>query len=633
MGKVIIIKNIDKDNEIYQFAQGSIKGTIERYYCANLSNEKYLQSQREKLREDEDIVVLLITYNKANEEVYDVFAGECTRIVDNKVYYIMKCHWTNEHNKTVINGILDKIDLNLKLHFEPGVYMLVSEMECLYEELMERLNASSFSMQRHSGVYHFSGEKYFLSSLAQSETDMIYLYQDDCKMTNSQYIRLDREKVAKSKAFRRMVDKAQIFSSSKGDYYRTRMTHTLEVNQIAKRIAGHLQLNLDLTEAIALGHDLGHTPFGHQGERTLHSILKGETNLDIGSDDLFEKHLFGGFKHNYQSAKILTELETSSMNYPGLNVSVQTIEGVIKHTKLNPSEIDLLDFISEEYKNEIYFDNQKEQVCATLEGQVVAIADEIAQRGHDLDDALTSGVLTEEELLDSLHTCECDVLHDALRTQLEHLKCCKRNIPNKKELEIEMISDYIQEFLVDEIIKYSSENIMHCELESCSMSNKRKLVDFAPKTKKINSYIERVVQKKVICNNEVARADYNASVIITNLFKKYYLNPRLLHEGTLHKMFLSELNHKNEDVRNSAVSLIDTSDEIARDEIEILTKKDVPLKLIEEYLDEKTTSGFTNEERKEIVTYEKRRILIRGIVDYIAGMTDGYAIREYEKLL
>lgn len=140
----------------------------------------------------------------------------------------------------------------------------------------------------------------------------------------------DRERIVNSRAFRRMVDKAQIFTSSQGDHYRTRMTHTMEVAQIARSIANSLALNIDLTEAIALGHDLGHTPFGHQGERTLQDILNGR--VEIGLPRSGEKNIYGGFKHNFQSVRMLNCLEEKYVEYEGLDVSYQVLEGVLKHT-------------------------------------------------------------------------------------------------------------------------------------------------------------------------------------------------------------------------------------------------------------------------------------------------------------
>ncbi|MDE5780240.1 MAG: hypothetical protein K2I03_02005, partial [Lachnospiraceae bacterium] len=134
--------------------------------------------------------------------------------------------------------------------------------------------------------------------------------------------------------------------------------------------------------------------------------------------------------------------------------------------------------------------------------------------------------------------------------------------------------------------------------------------------------------KKVICNNEVARADYNASMIVQKLFEKYYKNPRLLHSGTVHKIFLETLKHQNRAVSNSAINLSDGSIELVNKEIEEITLTKLKDNLIVEYL-ENVDYSRTDE---DIIIYEKRRILIRAITDYIAGMTDGYALEEYEKL-
>ena len=265
---------------------------------------------------------------------------------------------------------------------------------------------------------------YALNPLAQKDAQAIRIYPSEELGEHRTEFQRDRERVVNCKAFRRMVDKAQIFGAEKGDYYRTRMTHSLEVNQIAKAIAYALKLNLDLTEAIALGHDLGHTPFGHQGERTLDDILCGKQDVGIVAEsELFRKRCFGGFKHNYQSARILTELEEKYVEFPGLNVSVQVVEGVLKHTRVKPSEILLEDFIRSEYLDKIHIDYDNEiQVCSSLEGQVVAVADEIAQRGHDVDDALTSGVMSIDEFVDRLKISKCSILQERINNEREKFK-------------------------------------------------------------------------------------------------------------------------------------------------------------------------------------------------------------------
>ena len=156
----------------------------------------------------------------------------------------------------------------------------------------------------------------------------------------------DRDRIIHSKAFRRLMHKTQVFLQPEGDHYRTRMTHTLEVARIARTIARGLRLNEDLTEAIALGHDLGHTPFGHAGERILNEILPG------------------GFRHNEQSLRVVDRLENGG---DGLNLCYETRRGILCHTGKDTAE--------------------------TLEGQVVRIADKIAYINHDIDDAMRGGII------------------------------------------------------------------------------------------------------------------------------------------------------------------------------------------------------------------------------------------------
>ena len=413
------------------------------------------------------------------------------------------------------------------------------------------------------------------------------------------------------------------------------MTHSLEVNQIAKAIAYALHLNLDLTEAIALGHDLGHTPFGHQGERTLDEILSGKQWVDMGvSKELLKERCFGGFKHNYQSARILTELEECYTESPGLNVSVQVVEGVLKHTRIRPKEIKLEDFIRKDYLDRIYIDYDSEmQICATLEGQVVAIADEIAQRGHDVDDALTSGVMFIDEFVDRLKISKCKQLQTEIEQEIHTVEKSKRLIADVNELKISRIVSCIIKYFINTTIDHSKDKIADYlenknEISGSLLELKVKLVEFSPEVEAVNSYLERVVQKKVICNNDVARADYNANMVVKSLFEKYYSNPRLLHVGTIHKIFLETLRNKNKAVSNSAVNLADGSIKLVNEEINDITVEPINANIVMEYLQH----GDIDCCDRNIVIFEKRKILVRAIVDFIAGMTDGYALEEYNKL-
>ncbi len=176
----------------------------------------------------------------------------------------------------------------------------------------------------------------------------------------------DRDRVLHTSAFRRLEYKTQVFVNYEGDYYRTRLTHTLEVAQVATSIARALGLNEDLSETIALAHDLGHPPFGHSGEKALDELTKE----------------LGGFDHNRQSLRIVTELEKRYAGFPGLNLTWETLEGIMKHE----TEYDVPDADWEP-------DSQP-----SLEAQVVNAADEIAYNAHDLDDGLRSGHLTPRQI-------------------------------------------------------------------------------------------------------------------------------------------------------------------------------------------------------------------------------------------
>src|SRR5690606_38113975 len=171
----------------------------------------------------------------------------------------------------------------------------------------------------------------------------------------------DRDRVVHTSAFRRLEYKTQVFVNYEGDYYRTRLTHTLEVAQVATSIARALGLNEDLAETIALAHDLGHPPFGHAGEKALDEIAKG----------------IGGFDHNRQSLRIVTEIERRYPAFPGLNLTWETLEGIMKHE----TEYDVPD------------PSWEPDVQPTLEAQVGNVADEVAYNAHDLDDGLRSGHL------------------------------------------------------------------------------------------------------------------------------------------------------------------------------------------------------------------------------------------------
>lgn len=577
MKRVFIIRNNMANREIYSNASESFEEKGKGEYYVRGKNKESLNRVAKK---GDRGLVLLLTYNADDPtKILDIFIGDDAEMIsDERIEYSMKRHLEGDNDLRAIDSIIDKIDLDITHDFEENTYVMVSDMQSLYEELKDRINSLDVKIEADDTVRKPAGD-YCLCALAQTDAQARRAYKEEPVMTGRTEFQRDRERIVNSTAFRRMVDKAQIFSAEKGDYFRTRMTHTLEVNQIAKAIAYALHLNLDLTEAIALGHDLGHTPFGHQGERTLNDILSGKIDAGIVTDKkkLEEERCYGGFKHNYQSARILTQLENKYVDFAGLNVSAQVVEGVLKHTKLK-KDIRIEDFVSPEYLEKIYIDeNEERQPIASLEGQVVAIADEIAQRGHDVDDALTSGVMTVSEFMDRLKIDKCDELRELIEKEIEKTETANRLLPNKQDMQVARIVHRIIRYFISDVINNSKEKIEGSTKTSIDDLNKETFIDFSEKGKKVNKYMEKIVQKKVICNYEVARADYNAEVVVKTLFQKYYENPRLLHTGTLQKIFHDTLMHKNTAVSNSAVCLNDCSVSLANAEIEEMALK--PLEL------------------------------------------------------
>jgi dGTPase len=186
----------------------------------------------------------------------------------------------------------------------------------------------------------------------------------------------DRDRIIHASAFRRLKHKTQVFVEHEGDYFRTRLTHSIEVAQVARTIAGALGLNQEITEAIALAHDLGHTPFGHTGEDALDALMQP----------------YGGFDHNAQAVRIVTSLERHYAEFDGLNLTWETLEGIAKH---NGPVLGALPYALADYNalHDLELDTH-----ASAEAQVAALADDVAYNNHDLHDGLRAGLFSEEEI-------------------------------------------------------------------------------------------------------------------------------------------------------------------------------------------------------------------------------------------
>lgn len=627
MDNVIIIKNklnanysgttrINIANAEESLSKGEQKEYESREADAALLAE-YIKSH------DHRAYILLVSYNNLgridtkninNTEIENIFIGEADIV---PVSGFEKCNikyrmYKKIENKKVIINLLDGIDMNLAEDYEAGSYVMVRKIASLAGTVRDMLTMPLPGKMKEDYMKHT--EEYVLADYAQHNCMCKRAYGLLKEDVSRNEFQRDRERIVNSRAFRRLVDKAQVFSAEKGDHYRTRMTHTLEVNQIAKAISASLSLNLDLTEAIALAHDLGHTPFGHQGERTLRDILYGIEctglfHININNFD-YEKQL-GGFKHNYQGVRVLSKLEEKYVDYAGLDISFQVLEGILKHTRLKDANIN--EFIGEEYAGELHIDKP---FCVNLEGQVVAIADEIAQRGHDIDDAITSGLIDVEELLESLAAYKFQDLYKKLKKEMEAISSDRRPYINHRELVIGRISSCIVGYFINDVVNQSKKNIEDYGADYTDGIFDERLIKFSKNGEACCLFLEKLINKRVISDSEVAKFDYNAGVVIRKLFESYYKNPKLLHSGTLRKIYVDTLLSQNPQVAGDAIDLMNGNLDIVRQEIEEITNAEI--------------IDLSDEKQKLI--FEKRKILIRNIVDYIAGMTDSYAMKEYHKI-
>ena len=240
----------------------------------------------------------------------------------------------------------------------------------------------------------------------QPEASRGRLHAERMSSFRSQFQR-DRDRIIHSSAFRRLKHKTQVFVEHEGDYYRTRLTHTIEVAQVARTIAGVLGLNTDLAEAIALAHDLGHTPFGHTGEDALGALMAP----------------YGGFDHNAQAIRIVTRLERHYADFDGLNLTWESLEGIAKHNGplIGPfaRDHDPLPYALVEANAEWELDLH---TFASAEAQVAAISDDVAYSHHDLHDGLRSGLFTEADLMELPVTGPAFAEVDALYPGLDKMR-------------------------------------------------------------------------------------------------------------------------------------------------------------------------------------------------------------------
>jgi len=345
----------------------------------------------------------------------------------------------------------------------------------------------------------------------------------------------DRDRVVHSAAFRRLEYKTQVFVNHEGDMFRTRLTHSLEVAQIGRSIARVLRLNEDLTEAIALAHDLGHTPFGHAGQDALNACMKD----------------YGGFEHNLQSLRVVDELEERYAEFSGLNLSYETREGILKHCSANNAK--KLGDVAERFL-------KKRQ--PTLEAQLANLADEVAYNNHDIDDGLRAGLLTIAQM------CEVPLFAD-------QYELVRQRYPDLAERRIihEVVRRMINRQVTDLIdTTQATLSALGDDFDAEAIrAAKAPCVAFSEEMARQNQTLKQFLRRNLYEHYRVRRMTSKAARVLEALFEAFMSDPRLLPPETEAKLAA----HEKISAKNGKA---------------------------------------------------------RAVADYVAGMTDRYAFREYERL-
>ncbi len=359
------------------------------------------------------------------------------------------------------------------------------------------------------------------------------VYKEDQSDYRSEFQR-DRDRIIHCSAFRRLEYKTQVFVNHEGDMFRTRLTHSIEVAQIGRTIARALNVNEDLTEAICLAHDLGHTPFGHAGQDALNNCMKN----------------FGGFEHNLQSLRIVDVLEERYPNFPGLNLTYETREGILKHcSQKNALELGEL--------GKRFIKNNK----PSLEAQIANIADEIAYNNHDIDDGLRANLLNINLLSKSV------LFEDNLKEVVKKWKTL-----NERQIRHEVVRRMIN-YIVSDLIENSRRLIQSYQPGNVDAvrESRQSLIKMGEFIEKKHNDLKRILRKELYEHEQVQLMTEQAKKTIQYLFDAYMKNPILL-----------------------------------TDELQERIKENMKSK---------------NERKKA-----------RMIADYIAGMTDRFALSEYKRI-
>ncbi|HIC44029.1 MAG TPA: dNTP triphosphohydrolase [Sulfurimonas sp.] len=349
--------------------------------------------------------------------------------------------------------------------------------------------------------------------------ERFYTISDDFR---SPYAR-DRDRIIHSGSFRKLEYKTQVFLNQEGDFFRTRLTHSLEVSQIARSISSQLGLVESLAEAIALAHDLGHTPFGHAGGDALDEKLK-QTGFK------------NGFEHNYQSFRVLSFLEKRYKGFNGLNLSFASLEGVLKHSYPYKKS-----FYSQEIDKMFKLD-----MHPSIEAMVVDRADEIAYMSHDIDDGINSGLIS------------FDTLKDSELAQEVLAKVYEEGITEKEdEMFRYRFSSHFINHLVYSLLEYSREKVDNTRvLSACVSSNESIPIGFEPALETKIKKLKKILYQELYQHKEIVRKMYAGKKAVEGLFEALMDEPKMLPKYFLHQL---DTRNKHRVIADYIASLSDRS--------------------------------------------------------------------------
>ena len=337
--------------------------------------------------------------------------------------------------------------------------------------------------------------KYEYSKIATPVKSSGRIFKEKSSLLRPPYQR-DRDRVIHSTSFRRLKHKTQVFVNTDVDHYRTRITHSLEVSQIARTFAKIFQINEDLCETISLAHDLGHPPFGHAGEESLNECMEN----------------FFGFDHNIQTLRVITLLENKYYNFKGLNLSLETLDGLVKHNGPIKDNSMFNEILGKKiFKNKIGFKKRP-----SLEAQFSSISDDIAYNSHDLQDGVKAGLFKIDDLK------EIPVISEII---YKHKQKYKQK--NKELFLNEIIRGIINE-MVKDIIENTKKKIKKEKPKNIQdiYHSKTKLVEFSDKMQKFDDEIKFFLMQNMYKNKFVLQKTKQGMKIIKTLFKKINQNPK-----------------------------------------------------------------------------------------------------------